>query len=144
MDNLAQVFTFVLVIGGFIGIRWLMYKLDCDRIRENVAEHGGTVSGISYQLFRWGWGSTRIYDVEYTTAAGRAVSASCATSMFAGVRWLQSAPPGSRIIEDRSPTEDTLATPPEPVSCLACGAKIPSSSARCPNCGWSYRAQAPS
>lgn len=33
---------------------------------------------------------------------------------------------------------DPLATPPEPVPCLECGATIPANRKRCSKCGWSY------
>jgi hypothetical protein len=123
-------------------------KLDRDRIREHIEGHGGKVIEI---LRVWGWGSRydRAYKVSYATARGKRVTATCRTSMWRGVYWVNDRPPGLLAGENES-DESSMSYvagepgPPEPVQCLSCGATIPANKVSCPQCGWSYRESAQS
>lgn len=121
-------------------------KFDRDRIRENIEEHGGKVIEISRV---WWWSGSRYdrcYDVTYLTARGRRVCATCRTSMWRGVYWVNDRPPGlfsdegapDELLLDYDARESSVAA--EPIQCLGCGATIPARKATCPQCGWSYQA----
>jgi hypothetical protein len=118
-------------------------KLDRDRIRENIEAHGGRVIEI---LRAWGSGTRydRAYEVSYMTACGDRVRATCRTSMWNGVDWVNNRPPGLDSGEADVPSTSYVAEDPpgapEPIQCLGCGATMLASQVSCPKCGWSYRA----
>ncbi len=136
------VFLIAIVIFAFV----ITPKFDRDRIRENIEDHGGKAIEI-LRVWTWASRNERTYDVSYTTARGKRVNATCRTSMWRGVYWVNDRPPG--LFSDPSEPEVPLmnydaeepSRSPEPIQCLGCGATIPTSKVSCPQCGWSYRAQ---
>jgi hypothetical protein len=87
MDNGNIGFIFIIVLFA-IGFRLLADRWDRERIRQYVAERGGSVNDITWQPFGRGWfgeKGDRIYEVEYTDRDGASHSASCKTSMFSSV-----------------------------------------------------------
>jgi hypothetical protein len=134
-------FLALVIIFAFV----LTPKFDRDRIRENIEGHGGKVIEI-LKIWQWGNRYDRAYDVSYTTARGKHINATCRTSMWRGVYWVNDRPPG--LFSDQSeadvPSMNYVAEEPsgsaEPIQCLGCGAMIPASKVRCPQCGWSYKA----
>jgi hypothetical protein len=70
--------------------------------------------------------------VKYETRRGKIHTATCKTSMFAGIYWADQAP-------GLTDTDESPSAPPEPITCLACGTRIPASRTHCPTCGWSYK-----
>jgi hypothetical protein len=86
----------------------LRFKLDRDRIRENIESHGGKVIEI---VRTWGFREryNRAYEVFYITASGQRVKASCKTSMWSGVYWVNDHPPGlgeASVLSTNHVTED--------------------------------------
>ena len=144
MSDPSSIFCIVLLVVVVIFAFVLTPKFDRDRIQENVEEHGGKVIEI---LKVWEWGSRydRSYDVSYMTASGRRVNATCRTSMWRGVYWVNQRPPGLDSGEPDIPSTSYVAEEPpgsaEPIQCLGCGATIAAGNVSCPQCGWSYRAQ---
>ena len=115
--------------------RVVMDRCDRGRIREHIARGGGKVVNISWSPFGRGWfgeGSDRIYEVTYTTRDGKAITATCKTSMTTGVFWSSENPPSGFSSESSKPTK-----------CLACGARIPAKRTRCLKCNWSYEEALP-
>jgi len=114
-------------------------KLDRDRIRENIEDHGGKVIEI---LREWGRGTSygRAYAVSYLTGRGKRMEASCRTSMWSGVDWINDRAPGLRADENESDesyfADETGRS--ESIQCLDCGSTIPANKVSCPQCGWSY------
>jgi hypothetical protein len=145
MSDPSSVFYIVLVVAILIFVSVVTPKLDRDRIRENIEGHGGKVIEIARE---WEWANRydRCYDVSYLTSRGRRVSATCRTSMWRGVYWVNDRPPGlfsaesepSNLLMDYDARESPTAA--EPIQCLDCGAMIPANKENCPQCGWSYRA----
>ena len=133
---------FLVVVGYFAFV--VAPKLDRDRIRENIEDHGGEVIEI-VRAWEWGRHYDRCYDVSYMTAHGKRVNATCRTNMWRGVYWINQHPPGL-FSEESQPdgllTNDDSGEPfgtAEPIRCLGCGATIPATKARCSQCGWSYK-----
>lgn len=61
---------------------------DHERIYDEIARRGGTVTGITWEPFGKGWfgeKNDRIYRVSWRDAAGQARTAWCKTSMMSGV-----------------------------------------------------------
>jgi hypothetical protein len=112
-----------------------MPRYDGQRIREQVAAHGGKVIEISSRWFGSGSRYGRTYDVTYETRHGKQVTATCVTSMMRGVQWLSDRPPGSDMETSEAGGWSGRS---EAIDCMACGAKIPAGKTRCPHCGWSY------
>lgn len=115
-------------------------KLDRDRIRENIEDHGGKVIEI---LRKWGGGTRygRAYAVSYLTRRGKRMKASCRTSMWGGVSWINDRAPGLRADENES-DESYFGDEPGPsesIECLGCGSTIAANKVSCPHCGWSYQ-----
>jgi hypothetical protein len=152
MDSVAiSILEVFLIIVGVICYRAYQGNLDRGRIREHVESSGGQVENIEavWRIFGTGWRATRnarLYEVRYKTHHGRTITATCATNMF-GVWWPREGPPGlgntsesSTRTPHLSPEEirQSLTTPAEAITCLACGAKIPARQTHCPHCGWSY------
>jgi hypothetical protein len=139
MSDPSWVFYIVLVVAILIFSFVVTPKLDRDRIRENIEGHGGKVIEI---LRTWGFGgrNDRAYEVSYTTARGHQVKAACRTSIWRGVCWVNSRPPGFDSGESDRSSMDYVAEPAEPIQCLDCGAMIPANKENCPQCGWGYRA----
>src|SRR5437899_1634519 len=131
-DDPKQWLFFLIAAFAIVIIRLVADKLDRDRIREYVESRGGKVREIRWNPFGPGWlGSReRIYDVEYQTKQGTTRTHTCKTSMFSGVYWTE---------ED---SDQEPATRAEPITCLACGTKIPAQASHCPTCGWSYEGKA--
>src|SRR5262245_48944306 len=129
MNVWLQLILPLFIIAVAISIRVLADRLDRNRIRDHVESAGGKVLDITWNPLGLGWWGTRdrIYDVRYTTLHGASRTATCKTSMFGGVNWTLSAPPGF-------PEPDTTG---EAITCLSCGAKIAARQTRCPQCGWS-------
>ncbi len=76
--------------------RVVMDRCDRGRIREHIARGGGKVVDISWSPFGRGWfgeGSDRIYEGTYTARDGKAITATCKTSMTTGVFWSSENPP---------------------------------------------------
>lgn len=143
MSDPSSVFYVVFLILVIVFAFVLTPKLDRDRIRENIEEHGGKVIEIS-KVWEWGRRYERSYDVSYLTARGRRVDATCRTSMWNGVDWINTHPPG---FDSGGPDMSSMdyvteepSEPVEPVQCLSCGAMIPTNKESCLQCGWSYRA----
>jgi hypothetical protein len=78
--------------------------------------------------------------VKYETRDGKIHTATCKTSMFSGIYWNVHAP---GLTESSEPitreVQEPTTTPAEPITCLACGARIPSSHTHCPKCGLGYK-----
>jgi hypothetical protein len=133
-------FLIVVVIFGLV----VNPRLDRNRIRENIEEHGGKVIEIDRV---WGWGTRndRAYEVSYVTARGKRVNATCRTNIWRGVYWVNDRPPG--LLAEESETgvssmsiaADEPSGPAEQIQCLGCGAMVPANKVRCPQCGWSYK-----
>ena len=136
METTFYVMIYVVAIAFAAICLWMARSLDRDRIREHVERSGGKVIAIRRNPFGKGWfgSNERIYEVHYTTRHGKPVEATCKTSMFSGVYWTSDHPPESF-------GDAASDVPAEPISCLACGARIPARDRRCPKCGWSYQAQ---
>lgn len=123
---------------GFVGLavlgRFLVDRLDRQRIRENLAERGCAVLEIHWNPFGPGWfgeKGERIYEVIYETRAGERVVANCKTSLFSGVYWHNSSASAPAAGND---------TVTEPLNCLACGQPMGGKS-KCSACGWSYNGE---
>jgi len=132
---LVILFAVVILIVSLV----LTPKFDRKRIRENVEAHGGKVIEISQ---RWGWGNgyDRAYEVSFM-ARGKRVTATCRTSVWRGVYWVNKRPPGfdSEMTVAGSFAGEEPRGPAEPIRCLNCGSMIPKDQIRCPQCGWSYK-----
>src|SRR5579884_1120348 len=94
---MSDIPTIVLLAAGcsvVIGSWVLIPKYDHKHIRENVEAHGGRVIEI---LRAWGSGSRyeRAYEVSYMTAQGERIKATCRTSIWDGVYWINDRPPGA-------------------------------------------------
>lgn len=113
-------------------------QFDRQRIRENVGANGGTVMSI---IRVWGWGNRndRAYEVSYI-ANGKRVKATCRTSMWRGVYWVDERPPGfdSEMAVASSLADEKPQIPAAPIRCFDCGSIIPKDQTRCPQCGWGY------
>lgn len=117
----------------WLGFRLLNDRLDRSRISDYVEQGGGSVVRIAWNPLGRGWfgeRGDRIYEVTYRTRNGKTVTATCKTSMFSGVYWTGGPSP-------------SFEPPPETIRCLSCGASIPGSRERCPQCGWSYNQHEP-
>lgn len=133
-------FLIVVVIFGLV----VNPRLDRNRIRENIEEHGGKVIEIDRG---WGWGTRndRAYEVSYVTARGKRVNATCRTSIWRGVYWVNDRPPGLLAEESETGVSSmSLAAgepsgPAEQIQCLRCGAMVSANNVRCSQCGWSYK-----
>jgi hypothetical protein len=127
MNDLASVLVLVLIIAALFGGRILAGSLDHDRIRQYIRKAGGKVVDVNRQPFGPGWFGSheRIYEVKYETVDGKIHTATCKTSMFSGIYWNVHAP--------------GLPESSEPITCLACGARIPSRHTHCPKCGSGYK-----
>jgi hypothetical protein len=92
MSDVPTIVLFVVCGSVVIGSWVLMPKYDHERIRENVEAHGGRVIEI---LRVWSISSRdRAYEVSYMTAQGERIKATCRTSMWNGVYWINDRPPG--------------------------------------------------
>jgi hypothetical protein len=145
MNDIGSLLGLISVIGVAITIRIFAGRFDRRRIREYVESGGGTVLDIVWNPFGPGWSGSRerIYDVKYKTRHGHTRVSTCKTSMSAGVYWTGPEPP-SGLTHDRGANAmaailDASNTPPEPITCLSCGTRIPASQTQCPKCGWSYK-----
>ena len=77
-----------LFIAIAIGIRLFAGVLNHERIKEYIANKGGTVTEIQWSPFGPGWfgeKSDAIYEIEYRDRDGSIHVAYCKTSMFSGV-----------------------------------------------------------
>ncbi len=139
MSDPSSVFGFAFFVLIIVVAFIFTPKLDRDRIRENIEGHGGTVIGI---LKAWGFGSRhdRAYEVTYMTASGQRVKATCRTSMWNGVYWINDRPPGfdSEMAVASSLADEKPQIPAAPIRCFDCGSIIPKDQTRCPQCGWGY------
>jgi hypothetical protein len=136
MSDLSSVFYLALIAA--IGIFALVVspKLDRNRIRENIEEHGGKVLEIS-KVWEWTRHYDRCYEVSYLTPRGKSVNATCRTNMWRGVYWINDRPPG--LFSGDSVLSEGPSGTAEPIQCLDCGTTIPANKPSCPRCGWSYR-----
>lgn len=132
---LLQILELALIVGVAGASIVYARSLDRDRIRQYVEKAGGKIVEIDRMPFGPGWFGSRerIYEVKYQTRHGKVLMGTCKTSMFAGVYWAGHAPG----LKD---TDESPGAPPEPITCLACGARIPARQTHCPKCGWSYKA----
>ena len=134
MSNGAGFPVFFGLIGAVALGRFLVDRLDRQRIRDHLAERGCAALEIHWAPFGPGWfgeKGERIYEVVYQTRAGERVVANCKTSLFSGVYWHRQdgpAPPAGAASEN------------EPLVCLACGQPMGGKS-RCSACGWSYEGE---
>ena len=72
-------------------------RLDRQRIRAYVEARGGQVQRIQWRPFGRGWfgeRNARIYAVELVDAQGVSHTATCKTSLGAGVYWTDTGPQG--------------------------------------------------
>ena len=129
------VFYLVFLVGVVLFIFVVMPKLDRNRIRENIEEHGGKVIEI-LRVWEWGRQYDWCYDVSYMTDRGKRVNATCRTNMWGDVYWINDRPPG---LSDESVPGGESFRAAEPIQCLDCGATVTESKTRCPRCGWSYK-----
>ena len=77
-----------LFIAIAVGIRLFAGVLNHERIKEYIANKGGTVTGIQWSPFGPGWfgeKSDAIYEINYRDRDGHTHAAYCKTSMFSGV-----------------------------------------------------------
>ena len=77
-----------LFIAIAVGIRLFAGVLNHERIKEYIANKGGTVTGIQWSPFGPGWfgeKSDAIYETNYRDRDGHTHVAYCKTSMFSGV-----------------------------------------------------------
>lgn len=129
---------FLVLLGvALLSLRLFAGRLDRARIRSHVRASGGHVLDIKWSPLGRGWfGSKgdRIYEVTYRTKAGKTITAACKTSMFSGVYWTSDTAPDS-FPDDGSGSSVT--------ECLSCGATLPGSTTRCPQCGWTYETSLP-
>ena len=97
MSDSFYFFGFIcLAIALAVGWRILADHLDRSRIRNEIAARGGEVLDIRWSPFGRGWfgeRSNRIYEVTYRTTNGKTLTATCKTSLFAGIFWSGDAPP---------------------------------------------------
>ena len=87
MHGAELLFVFIPFI---LAIRFLVDRLDRDRIRKDVAARGGEVEDITWRPFGRGWfgeKSDRVYEVAWTDGMRHAHVAWCKTSLFSGVFW---------------------------------------------------------
>jgi hypothetical protein len=142
MSDPSTVLFFALVAAIIILAFIWSPKLDRQRIRGNIEEHGGKVIEI-VKVWEWSGGNDRAYDVTYMTASGKRVNATCRTRMWRGVYWINERPPGLDSGELEKPSTSYVADEPpgsaEPIQCVGCGAPIAANKASCPQCGWSYK-----
>ena len=111
-------------------------RMDRQRIREHIDNHGGKVIEILSDWFAASGRSARTYEVTYLTHNGERITAKCITSMTSDVQWISDRPPGSDRATPKVAEESGSS---EAIDCIECGAKIPAEKTRCPHCGWSYR-----
>jgi hypothetical protein len=111
-------------------------RMDRQRIREHIDNHGGKVIEILIDWFAASGRSARTYEVTYLTHNGERITAKCITSMTSDVQWISDRPPGS---DRATPEVAEESGRSEAIDCIECGAKIPAEKTRCPHCGWSYR-----
>src|SRR5262250_117499 len=132
-DKAVMLLIYGLIIVAAIALRAYEGELDRRRIRDHVERSGGHVHSIesAWSFFGRRPGNARHYKVCYKTHHGRTVTATCATNMFSGVWWIEELPPGLSRAEDPDSgapqlsgeeIRQSLATPPEPIACLSCGA----------------------
>jgi hypothetical protein len=95
MSDLRTIWLLVCVIAFLALVLFVIPKLDRQRIREHIENHGGKVIEILRGWGAWGSRSARTYEVTYMTSKGERVTATCVTSMMRGVQWLSDRPPGS-------------------------------------------------
>ena len=94
MQGYESILLFVLLIGS---VRLGADRLDRQRIRAYVKERGGQVQQIQWRPFGKGWfgeRNARIYAVDLVDAHGAGHTATCKTSMGAGVYWTDTGPEG--------------------------------------------------
>lgn len=94
-DWVAAPLIIAAVIASAAVMTVMTRAFDQVRIREYVEQRGVNVVDIQRRMFGPGWfgsGSQRIYDVSYETSRGKVHTATCKTSMFAGVYWTGPAP----------------------------------------------------
>jgi hypothetical protein len=115
----------LLIICIAVGSRVFAGNLDKQRITEYIRERGGRVVSIQWNPLGKGWfGSERerIYSVTYLDRRGASFSATCKTSMFAGVYFTENDPIGP-------------STPGAGFDCHRCGRYLASDAAFCSYCG---------
>jgi|RhiMetdeSRZDD1v2_1073273.scaffolds.fasta_scaffold305238_5 hypothetical protein len=81
---------FLWMVPAIVVARIVIDRLDRQRIREYVRQHGGVVVSISWAPFGEGWFGSRnerVYHVRYRTAEGKTTSATCKTGLWSGVYW---------------------------------------------------------
>ena len=125
-----SLFPGLIILALFTIIRIAADRFDRERIQAYVEHEGGVLIDIVWNPFGTGWFGSRerIYDVEYRTRDGKTVTATCKTSLWAGVYWTSGTLPSGFTETSNEPTE-----------CMSCGATIPARKNRCPQCGWSYK-----
>ena len=94
MQGYESVLLFVLLVGS---VRLGADRLDRQRIRTYVEARGGQVQQIQWRPFGKGWfgeRNARIYAVELIDAREVSRTATCKTSLGAGVYWTDTGPEG--------------------------------------------------
>ena len=95
MQGYESVLLFFLLVGS---VRLGADRLDRQRIRTYVETHGGQVQQIQWRPFGSGWfggRNARIYEVELVDAHRVSRTATCKTSLGAGVYWTDTGPQGT-------------------------------------------------
>ena len=94
MQGYESILLFVLLIGS---VRLGADRLDRQRIRAYVKARGGQVQRIVWRPFGRGWfgeRNARIYEVDLVDVRGVSHTATCKTSLGAGVYWTDTGPEG--------------------------------------------------
>jgi hypothetical protein len=83
------------MVGCVVISSWVVAPgFDRKRIRENIEAHGGKAVEILRVWGVFGGHYGRVYEVDYITARGVRLKATCTTSMWVGVNWISDHPPG--------------------------------------------------
>ena len=88
MDRFLPV---ILGISGFVVLQLLLGIADRKRITRQIEDNGGRVMEIT-KVWNFRNQYQRTYEVRYSTASGKGVTATCRTNMN-GVDWISDLPP---------------------------------------------------
>jgi hypothetical protein len=90
-NSLTSPFYVPALIVALVVIPFLKDRADRERITRQIEANGGTVMEIT-KVWTFGNRYERTYEVSYTTASGKGVTATCRTNMN-GVHWISDLPP---------------------------------------------------